>query len=279
MNIICRKVNAFTAIVLVLLMAMPVKAHSETLLTEDVAQLDKHPQDEILREKIIRKALEANPRIPEEARRAFIEGTTITKSAKSAKGQTLAIESFSEALKIAPWWGDAYYNLAVAQELAGKFEAAQTSLKFYILTNPGGREAREAKNRIYALEAKTRLISAEAEKFGTRNKENDTLPKLDGATFVNQYVDAGGTLVYKHTITVQGKSVTRSSWSIGQPVDKWSCTLRGLRCNLCCGEPGTIGGEPGARVELQISKDGGTATTKFFTAEGKQVDTIRYERK
>ncbi len=71
-----------------------------------VEQLQKTPNDNALREKIIKLGAEIKPApaIPEEARRSFVEGVTIVKSAKEPSSQKLAIESFNEALKIAPWW-------------------------------------------------------------------------------------------------------------------------------------------------------------------------------
>jgi hypothetical protein len=78
-------------------------------------------------------------------------------------------------LKIAPWWGDAYYNLAVSQELAGQFDPAQESLRLYILTNPGEREAREAQDRIYSLNAKKRLAATAQNTPQTQN-----VPTIEG---------------------------------------------------------------------------------------------------
>lgn len=132
-------------------------------LKQMVEQLQKNPTDNVLREKIIKLAqkMKPAPAIPEEARRSFVEGNTITRTAKDAKEQLLAVESFKEALKIAPWWGDAYYNLAVAQELAEQLDDSGKSLQFYLLTNPGAKEAREAQDRIYALNAKKKLAVQE----------------------------------------------------------------------------------------------------------------------
>lgn len=100
------------------------------------------------------------PAIPEEARRHFIEGTTMVKAAKNPEQQALAAQSFTEALKVAPWWGDAYYNLGVAQKLAEQYDAAEQALTFYLLSNPGEQETRDAQDRIYALSAKRKLLGA-----------------------------------------------------------------------------------------------------------------------
>lgn len=101
--------------------------------------------------------LKPAPAIPEEARRHFVEGTATVKAAKNPAQQALAAQSFIEALKIAPWWGDAYYNLGVAQELAEKYDEAEQAFNFYLLSNPSETEKREVQDRIYALSAKRKL--------------------------------------------------------------------------------------------------------------------------
>jgi tetratricopeptide (TPR) repeat protein len=142
-------------------------------LTQKIAQLKAKPNDTALREAIIKLAQEIKPSpgIPEEARQKFVEGNTIAKSAKGPSGQKLAIKRYQEALAIAPWWGDAYYNLGTAQELAGQFDAAKTSFKLYILTNPGEKEARDAQDRIYALNAKADLAKTEQNGDGPKQSK------------------------------------------------------------------------------------------------------------
>jgi len=133
-------------------------------LDQLISKLAANPSDTTTREQIIKLASEIKPprAIPETAREQFVMGSTLAKNAKDAAGQKLAVDSFSNALKIAPWWGDAYYNLAIAQELTGQYSDAQTSLKYYILSMPGEKEARDAQDKIYALNAKKKLAEAEA---------------------------------------------------------------------------------------------------------------------
>ena len=121
-------------------------------------QLKDKPGDST-RRLIIRLASELKPApaISEEARKHFVEGTAIVKAAKNPAQQALAAQSFTEALKIAPWWGDAYYNLGVAQELAENYDGAEQAFNFYLLSNPGATEKREVQDRIYGLSAKRKL--------------------------------------------------------------------------------------------------------------------------
>ena len=131
------------------------------LLGQLTQQLKSKPDDSA-RRLILKLASELKPApaIPEEARKHFVEGTAIVKAAKNPAQQALAAQSFTEALKVAPWWGDAYYNLGVAQELAEQYDAAENSFAFYLLSNPIEQERRDVQDRIYALSAKRKLLGA-----------------------------------------------------------------------------------------------------------------------
>ena len=121
-----------------------------------VGQLLQKPSDDGLREKVIQAAanLDPAPAIPEEARRNYIEGVTLHQEAKSPDDEKIALEAFSKALQMAPWWGDIYLGQSVSQELAGQLDQAEKSLHFYLLSNPGDEKARSAQDHIYVLEAK-----------------------------------------------------------------------------------------------------------------------------
>ena len=150
------------------LFAFMASAHAQSpreQLSQMVEQLQKTPTDNTLREKIIKLAqdMKPAPAIPEEANRAFVKGNVFQKEAKDASGFELAISAYRDALRVAPWWSDAYYNLAVALESARKFDQAIAATRLYMASLPvGGAEAREAQNRIYALEAKSEMASRQA---------------------------------------------------------------------------------------------------------------------
>ena len=131
-------------------------------LNQMVGQLQKTPTDNALREKIIKLAREVKPApaVPEEAKRAFVMGGTYQKEAKSPEDFGLAVKAFQDATSAAPWWGDAYYNLSVALESAKRYDEAKNALAHYLLTNP--KDAEEAQNRLYALDAKKVLAEKQA---------------------------------------------------------------------------------------------------------------------
>lgn len=125
-------------------------------LTHLVKQLRDDRFADSLREDILRLAQQIQPplAIPEEARQHFARGLSLVKQAATPKIAWEAASAFDRAIEVAPWWPDAYRNLAAAQELAGMYDESEKSLRFYVLTNPGEVEARNALNRISALEAK-----------------------------------------------------------------------------------------------------------------------------
>ncbi len=136
-------------------------------LKESIEQLKASPDDAALREKIIALARTIKPRpaVSEDARRHFVMATTMQKKAKNPRDYAEAIAEYDAALLLAPWWADAYYNLSVVDEAAGRFDAARDALKLFLATKPKEADARQAQDRIYALEAQKKLqVSEESTK-------------------------------------------------------------------------------------------------------------------
>lgn len=147
-----------------------------------VEQLQKAPNDNALREKVIRLGAEIKPApaIPEEANRTFVKGNVFQKEVKDVSGYELAITAYQDALRFAPWWGDAYFNLAIAQESAGKFNEAIASIRYYMASIiAGSAEMREAQNKIYALEAKGEIASKQAVVRAAAERERQR-PSVEG---------------------------------------------------------------------------------------------------
>lgn len=157
-------VIAFSFLVLIGALMSNVRAKAaspEDTLNQYVTDLQKNPNDYVLREKIIKhlQTMTPAPAIPEEARRYFIEGNALLKAAKEQGGYGLAIEAFRQCLLIAPWWAEAYNNYAVALDVANQFDDAVAALKLYIATSPGEGEARKAQDKIYEIGAKKKLAA------------------------------------------------------------------------------------------------------------------------
>jgi tetratricopeptide (TPR) repeat protein len=122
-------------------------------LAQYVADLQKNPTDNALREKIIRhvQTMKKAPAIPEEAREHFVMAATFVEQAKDSSGYERAIEQYKAALLAAPWWADAYKKLAIIQKAAAHYDDAIASLRLYLLTQPA--DARDAQDEIYKLKA------------------------------------------------------------------------------------------------------------------------------
>jgi hypothetical protein len=137
------------------------KLEPKEVLNRYVADLQKNPNDNALREIIIKFAqtMKPGPAMPEEARRHFVEAGALLAGASDKRGAELAIAEYRQALLAAPWWPEAYYNYAVALELAERYDDAASVLKLYIKTNPSENDARKALDKVYVLEAKKKLAA------------------------------------------------------------------------------------------------------------------------
>ena len=169
-------------------------------LQQLVEQLQKAPNDTVLREKIITLAtnIKPAPAIPEEAREPFIMGATVFKKASDPAGASKADELFTQALNIAPWFADAYYNRAIAREAAGHFDSAINDLELFLTFKLTDAERREAQDKVYSLKAEALLASAkqteldkiaraEDEKRQSAQAKHDVITKIKNAVNNRNY--------------------------------------------------------------------------------------------
>ncbi len=135
---------------------------SQDTLKQYTDELKKNPGDNALRERIIKFALSIKPApsTPEEAERRVVRGAAFFQKATDASGYKKARAEFEAATNSAPWLAVAYYNLGVAQEKAGLYAEALQSLKFYLMAAPDAKNARDVKNKIYALEVDVEDLQA-----------------------------------------------------------------------------------------------------------------------
>jgi tetratricopeptide (TPR) repeat protein len=160
-------------------------------LIENVEQLQRNPSDTALREKIIKLAQELKPApaVPEEAERRMARGTAAFKGAKSVADYRDAAKEFEQATIAAPWYGDAYHNLGVAQDKAEQYEAALRSLKLALLASP---DNKEIKGIIYEVEYRNeKANSPEVRAAQEKEKQDAFLRSLDGAKFVRYSLKEG----------------------------------------------------------------------------------------
>lgn len=134
-------------------------------LSQAVAQLQKTPTDNAMREKIIKLGGEMKPAptIPEEAERRMARGTAAFKGAKSTADYQDAIKEFEAAVAAAPWYGDAYFNLGVAQDKAEKYGDALQSLKWALMSSPDSKDIKALMYEVEFRKEKAEKAKAQAE--------------------------------------------------------------------------------------------------------------------
>jgi tetratricopeptide (TPR) repeat protein len=166
-------------------------------LQQMVEQLQKNLTDSVLRERIIKLGAEMKPAqaIPEEAVRRMARGTAAFKSATSSADFHDAVKEFEQAVLAAPWFADAYFNLGVAQDKAGNYEAALRSLK---LAQLAALDSREIKELIYEVEyRRDKALAA---------PRAPDLARLQGA-----WVQEDGPLVFYFQMKMTGDSIRFSA--------------------------------------------------------------------
>jgi tetratricopeptide (TPR) repeat protein len=133
------------------------------------------------REKLLKVAatLPTPPPIPEEARQLFLQASALIKQTSTAQELIKPLELLINALEIAPWWGNAYYNFSRALELSGQYDEAVKQLNYYLQLKPSEAEASEARAHIS-------VIQAEKEAAVQKKHQNESILAV-------KYVSGGAT--------------------------------------------------------------------------------------
>lgn len=113
--------------------------------------------------------------VPEDAEKAGWRAEALFKAAKTFKEQAQAAEQYRKAILMAPWWPEAYFNLALVYEAMESPLETVESLELYLAAAPRSPDRRSVEKKIVELQVS-------AEKMGD-------LSKLDG---VWAYKMAGG---------------------------------------------------------------------------------------
>ena len=99
------------------------------------------------------------PVVPEEAKRHAVRAQTYLQTAKMDQDYAKALKEYEKALLLAPWWADAYFNCALAQEAAEDFEGAIRSWNLFLAAAPNDASAGKIQNKIYALEVQAEKMA------------------------------------------------------------------------------------------------------------------------
>lgn len=88
----------------------------------------------------------------EQAQRHFVRGTAAVELAASRNDLEVAAREFSEAIRLAPDWPEAHYNLGLVREKLDDLDEAISSLNRYLELAPGASDAAQVREMIYRLE-------------------------------------------------------------------------------------------------------------------------------
>lgn len=93
----------------------------------------------------------ALPPVPEEARRYYARASAHMQTA-TTEGYVKVLDEMRQAVRVAPLWAEAYYNLGLIQESAGQYSDAIRSLELYLLLAPRSSDAPAVQTKLYELE-------------------------------------------------------------------------------------------------------------------------------
>ena len=110
-------------------------------------------QDQRVRQAIIKtvRAMSVPPAIPESVMRSMVRAETKLKMGGTGSYEAAAKE-MEQAVLEAPWVADAYFNLGIVQEKAGKFNEAIQNLRLYLFAEPRSPNAAAIQAKTYELE-------------------------------------------------------------------------------------------------------------------------------
>jgi ankyrin repeat protein len=176
--------------------AVPVKPFTpEEIFWSDVRWLGKYPNDRELRAKIITRAQQfiPPPEIPQEAHKALDKGAVLFRKAKDPSDFELSISSFKDAIRIAPWWPEAYYNLGLALGRAEKFDEAVEAMNLYLVSNPNESGAKGARQQLLEFEAGKELAQAKKVAAAAKEAEKErAIRSLFQGRWLHEYEDPSG---------------------------------------------------------------------------------------
>lgn len=123
-------------------------------LQQMVEQLQKTPNDNALRERIIKLAptLKPAPALPDAAITFEGRAQFAFKNAKSESDFLVAAQEYEKAVAAAPWVPGYYSDLCTIYEKAGKFADAKRHCGFYLITLTDPAQMTDLKRRIAGLE-------------------------------------------------------------------------------------------------------------------------------
>ncbi len=119
-----------------------------------VADLQKNPREDAVRERAIKTALTLDPKpaLPDAALEAEGRAEYRIKHANSTSDFRTAAEEYEKALLVAPWVAADYFNEGVAYEKAEYPDKAIAAFRWYLMAAPNAEDANDVRKRIAGLQ-------------------------------------------------------------------------------------------------------------------------------
>ena len=166
--------------------AIPAATNEQDTLKQYLADLQKNPSDQALREKIIKLVLsmKTKPVVPDEVVKHEGAAEYAFKNAKKESDYADAASEYEKALLLAPWLADDNFNCGRCYENAGKLQDAIRCFNLYLLAAPDAKDATDVKKRIGGLEYAAGKAAQEAQaqdkaKADAEAKQRQTKEVLD----------------------------------------------------------------------------------------------------
>lgn len=122
----------------------------------------KKAEEAAFREAVRRyREMPVKPSLPEEARKFKVQA----ESAFNRKDFDDAADRYLDALKIAPWWPEGYFNRALILGETGRYRKAVEEMRKYLVIVPDAPDAREAQDKIYEWEGLVRKAGSQPVEF------------------------------------------------------------------------------------------------------------------
>jgi tetratricopeptide (TPR) repeat protein len=124
----------------------PAPAGEQQAFLRLLSDVRENPEDDAAREKLLLyvRGMRGKPPIPVEAKKYYIRAMAAQLDAVNDDDFDKVARTYDNALELAPWWGQCYFNRSKALEAAKRFEEAEEAMRFYkLLDVPGSRAVKK----------------------------------------------------------------------------------------------------------------------------------------
>jgi len=180
-------------------------------LRQMVEQLQQSPNDNALREKIIKlvQELKPAPAVPDAAVEFEGRAQFAFKNAKSNDDFLAAAREYEKAVADAPWVIGYYADLCTIYEKAGKFEEAKRNCEFSLVGLTDVAQITDIKRRIAGLKYGMEQNTSEVIVVREREEQTKLLKSFEGAKFSRTEFDKNWNATFKQTIKITNGDIIK----------------------------------------------------------------------